>query len=79
MTVSILRGPEVPAALLEPHNYVAYNYHGMRDHGTHTYRYALYLGVGNLLEEPLQPLARHGDDFLLAMKPWKIVTVRLLP
>ncbi len=45
--VSVLRSPTVPCCLLEPFSYVAHNYTGMMDHGTHTFRHALYLGKGD--------------------------------
>jgi alpha-mannosidase len=45
--VSVLRSPTVPCCLLEPASYVAHNYAGMMDHGTHTFRHALYPGQGD--------------------------------
>jgi len=156
--VSVLRSPVAPCCLLEPASYVAHNYYGMMDNGTHTFHHALYLGAGdwrdnavvrqaaifncgltvvpgalssslpewklqaahtllstikpaedgrgivvrlvehagrpeivrlrvpatltsavtaNLLEDPLVPLTRDGDDLLVPMGAWKIVTVRI--
>ncbi len=48
--VSVLRSPQIPYCLLEPQSYVAYNYDGMRDHGDHHFRHALYLGGGDWKE-----------------------------
>lgn len=45
--VSLLRSPEIPYGLLEPESYVAHNYNGMADHGSHHFRHALYLGTGD--------------------------------
>ena len=45
--VSVLRSPTYPCCLLEPASYVAHNYFGMMDHGTHTFRHALYIGAGD--------------------------------
>jgi alpha-mannosidase len=45
--VSLLRSPQLPYGLFEPESYVAYNYHGMADHGRHAFRHALYLGPGD--------------------------------
>jgi alpha-mannosidase len=47
VTVSVLRSPQLPYALLEPESYVAYNYHGMADHGSHIFKHAIYIGAGN--------------------------------
>ena len=47
VTVSVLRSPTYPCCLLEPASYVAHNYFGMMDHGTHTFRHALYIGAGD--------------------------------
>jgi alpha-mannosidase len=47
VTVSVLRSPQLPYALLEPESYVAYNYHGMADHGSHIFKNAIYIGTGN--------------------------------
>ncbi|MFA6294293.1 MAG: glycosyl hydrolase-related protein [Victivallales bacterium] len=48
--VSVLRSPQIPYGLFEPQFYVAYNYDGMRDHGDHVFRHALYLGAGDWRE-----------------------------
>jgi len=48
--VSVLRSPQLPYGLFEPEYYVAYNYDGMRDHGTHVFSHALYLGAGDWQE-----------------------------
>lgn len=44
--MSVLRSPQIPYGLFEPQSYVAYNYDGMRDHGEHVFRHALYLAPG---------------------------------
>ncbi len=48
--VSVLRSPQIPYGLFEPQFYEAYNYDGMRDHGDHHFRHALYLGSGDWKE-----------------------------
>lgn len=48
--VSVLRSPTIPACLLEPWSYPAHNFQGMMDHGTHTFRHALYIGKGDWRE-----------------------------
>ncbi len=48
--VSVLRSPQIPYCLLDPESYVSYNYDGMRDHGDHVFRHALYLGAGDWRE-----------------------------
>ncbi len=50
VTVSILRSPQLPYALLEPESYTAYNYHGMADHGNHSFKHAIYVGTGDWRE-----------------------------
>ncbi len=45
--VSVLRSPEIPYCLSEPAAYVAHNYGGMLDAGTHHFRHALYIGPGD--------------------------------
>lgn len=48
--VSVLRSPQIPYGLFEPQFYEAHNYDGMRDHGDHVFRHALYLGSGSWRE-----------------------------
>jgi len=45
--VSVLRSPVIPYCLLEPASYVAYNFAGMVDPGTHVFRHAVYIGKGS--------------------------------
>lgn len=64
--VSVLRSPQLPYALLEPESYLAYNYQGMADHGTHHFRHALYLGAGNWRENDTTRLAALFNSGLTA-------------
>ena len=45
--VSVLRSPQLPYCLLEPTSYTLHNYHGMADHGKHTFRHALHIAGGD--------------------------------
>lgn len=64
--VSVLRSPQLPYCLLDMESYVAYNYQGMADHGTHRFRHALYLGAGDWRENDTTPLAALFNSGLTA-------------
>ena len=65
--VSVLRSPQIPYCLLEPAFYTAYNYDGMRDHGRHCFRHALYLGPGNWRDNDTGRQAALFNSGLLAV------------
>jgi len=58
--VSVLRSPQLPYGLYEPESYVATNYHGMTDHGTHTFHHAIGLANG---ESAIPELTRQAALF----------------
>ena len=58
--ISLLRSPQLPYGLDEPESYVANNYHGMNDHGTHTFHHAISLAAG---ESDITELTRQATLF----------------
>jgi len=59
--VSVLRSPEMPAALLGPStDYTPANYHGMNDAGRHRFRHALLVLPA---DARVSAIARHADIF----------------
>lgn len=81
VTVSILRSPQIPYALMEPEGgYVAHNYYGMTDHGTHHFRHALYIGAGDWRDNDTTRLAAifsaglqvHAGELATAMPRWEL-------
>ena len=64
--VSVLRSPQLPYGLYEPESYVANNYHGMTDHGTHTFRHAMCLATGDSAVTELTRQAALFNGGLLA-------------
>ncbi|HUU68009.1 MAG TPA: glycoside hydrolase family 38 C-terminal domain-containing protein [Planctomycetota bacterium] len=64
--VSVLRSPQLPYCLLEPGSYVAYNYEGMADHGSHCFRHALYFGPGDWRDNDATRLAALFNSGLTA-------------
>jgi alpha-mannosidase len=64
--VSLLRSPQLPYGLFEPESYTAYNFHGMADHGTHTFHHALYVGPGQWPENETTRLSALFNSGLTA-------------
>lgn len=65
--VSLLRSPTLPYCLLEPESYVAHNYGGMLDAGSHRFHHALYIGPGDWRENDTQSLAEQFNAELAAL------------
>ena len=64
--VSVLRSPQLPYGLYEPESYVANNYHGMTDHGTHTFHHAICVATGESASTELTRQAALFNGGLLA-------------
>ena len=81
VTVSILRSPQIPYALLEPEGgYAAHNYYGMADHGVHHFRHALYIGPGDWRDNDTTRqaaifnggLQAHAGELRSALPHWEL-------
>lgn len=64
--VSLLRSPEIPYCLLDPESYVAHNYQGMTDHGSHHFRHALCMCPGDWRDNDTARLAALFNSGLTA-------------
>jgi alpha-mannosidase len=65
--VSVLRSPQLPYGLYEPESYVANNFHGMSDHGTHIFHHAIYPAAGDSILTELTRQSALFNGGLLAL------------